>query len=209
MRALLVDDHALFCEGVRLLVQHRLPQFELAVVHELGTALQYLRDEPGCRLVLLDLGLPDSDGLQGLLRLREAEPDVTVVVLSSEERRDTVLAAIDHGAAGFIPKTADSAVFCDALATVLDGRVYLPAQALAERPAPPAGAAAQLGLTPRQLEVLRLVVQGRSNKLIQRELGLSESTVKTHLEQIFRRLEVGSRTQAVVAAAPLGLRPGN
>jgi len=134
---------------------------------------------------------------------------------AADGEADVVIAVYHEGAplgvdqGGTLEReTADSAVFSDALATVLDGRVYLPAQALAERPAPPAGAAAQLGLTPRQLEVLRLVVQGRSNKLIQRELGLSESTVKTHLEQIFRRLEVGSRTQAVVAAARLGLRLG-
>ncbi len=208
MHALLVDDHALFCEGVRLLVQYRLPSLTLEVAHDLAGALHRLHERPDIRLVLLDLGLPDADGLQGLARLREALPEVTVIVLSADERRETVLAAIDHGAAGYIPKTADSAVFCDALATVLDGRVHLPEQALSVRPAPDATAASRLGLTPRQIEVLRLLVQGRSNKLIQRELGLSESTVKTHLEQIFRRLEVSSRTQAVVAAARLGLRLG-
>ena len=208
-KALLVDDHALFRDGVALLVAQRFPELQLATAGDVAGALAALRDAPDCRLVLLDLGLPDSSGMAGLQRLREAAPTVAIVVLSADDRPETVLGAIDRGAAGFISKSADSAAFSAALRCVLDGRVHLPAQALRQAcAAAPRGPAADedLGLSPRQLEVLRLLVEGRSNKLIMRELSLSESTVKTHLQAIFRRLDVGSRTQAVVAAARLGLR---
>lgn len=151
------------------------------------------------------------------MRLREHAPQVTIVVLSADESPETVLAAIDAGAAGFIPKTARSGVMQQALRTVLAGGVYLPpamllapraeAAAVALDPAPP-DADAVTGLTPRQTEVLRLLIEGKPNKLICRELELSESTVKTHLASIFRRLGASSRTQAVVAAARLGLQLG-
>lgn len=208
-KALLVDDHALFREGVALLVEHRVPELQLTTAGDIAGALAALDADRDCSLVLLDLGLPDSSGMAGLERLREAAPAVAIVVLSADDRPETVLGAIDRGAAGFIPKSADSAAFTAALRNVLDGRVHLPPQALLQAAAPDAGpidAGEDLGLSPRQLDVLRLLVEGRSNKLIMRELALSESTVKTHLQAIFRRLDVNSRTQAVVAAARLGLR---
>ena len=157
-------------------------------------------------VVLLDLGLPDSSGMAGLERVRAAAPTRPVVVISADERAQTVHDALDRGAAGFIPKTADSQAFCAALRRVLDGRVALPPQLAPPLAAPDADA--QPGLSPRQCEVLRLLIEGRSNKDIQRELALSESTVKTHLQAVFRRLDVNTRTQAVVAAARLGLRFG-
>lgn len=202
MLALLIDDHALFRESVALLVAHRLSELELLLAADIGAGLQVLAQRPECALVLLDLGLPDSRGMAGLERVRAAAPTRPVIVISADERAQTVHDALDRGAAGFIPKTADSGVFCEALRRVLDGRVALPAQL-----APPLAlrdADAQHGLSPRQCEVLRLLIEGRSNKDIQRELALSESTVKTHLQAVFRKLDVNSRTQAVVAAARLG-----
>jgi DNA-binding NarL/FixJ family response regulator len=207
-KALLVDDHALFRDGVDLLVEQRIPQLQLSTAGDIAGALDALEADPDCSLMLLDLGLPDASGMAGLERLREAAPAVPIVVLSADDRPETVLAAIDRGAAGFIPKRADSAAFTDALRSVLEGRVQLPPQAWLAAAAPPPGDSddGDLGLSPRQLDVLRLLVEGRSNKLIMRELELSESTVKTHVQAIFRRLNVNSRTQAVVAAARLGLR---
>ena len=206
MLALLIDDHALFRESVALLVAHRLRELELLLAADIGAGLQVLAQRPECALVLLDLGLPDSSGMAGLQRVRAAAPTRPVVVISADERAQTVHDALDRGAAGFIPKTADSQAFCAALRRVLDGRVALPPQLAPPLAAPDADA--QPGLSPRQCEVLRLLIEGRSNKDIQRELALSESTVKTHLQAVFRRLDVNTRTQAVVAAARLGLRFG-
>ena len=218
MKTLLVDDHTLFREGLAMLISHGFPDVRLHQAGDIAEALGLLRSGGGFELVLLDLGLPDSAGMQGLQRLREQAPDVTVVVLSADETPETVLSAIDAGAAGFVPKTAKAGVMQAALRVVLAGGVYLPPSVLGHartEPAPAAKAEAPGaddpeatgpgGLSPRQADVLRLLVAGKPNKLICRELDLAESTVKTHLAAIFRKLEVTSRTQAVVAAARLGL----
>lgn len=206
MNALLIDDHALFREGVGLLVAQRLPELQLRLAGNIAEAVQHLSQQPDCSLILLDLGLPDSAGLSGLHRVREAAPQLPVVVMSADDRPETILGAIEQGAAGFIPKTANAQAFTDALRCVLDGRVALPPQATQAWALAETNDDQALGLSPRQLDVLRLLIEGRSNKLIQRELDLSESTVKTHLQAIFRRLGVSTRTQAVIAAARLGLR---
>jgi DNA-binding NarL/FixJ family response regulator len=220
MNTLLVDDHALFREGLAMLIEHRFPAMRLQQAGTLAEALDAVTRGDGVKLVLLDLSLPDSHGTAGLARLRDAAPEATVVVLSADDSPATVLAAIDGGAAGFIPKTASAAALQAALQVVMAGGVSLPAgvlQAVHVSSSTPSGfdladgsadidGDALTGLSPRQLDVLRLLIEGRPNKLICRELDLSESTVKTHLAAIFRKLDVNSRTQAVVAAAHLGLR---
>ncbi|HEY4065456.1 MAG TPA: response regulator transcription factor [Burkholderiaceae bacterium] len=224
MKTLLVDDHTLFREGLALLITQGFPQLQLLQAGDIAQAMRQLEAHPDIELLLLDLALPDSAGTSGLIHLHGHAPQVTIVVLSADETPETVLAAIDAGAAGFIPKTARSGVMQQALQTVLAGGVYLPPAVLLDgglaihderdadvsaafiAPAPDADAVT--GLTPRQCDVLRLLIEGKPNKLICRELELSESTVKTHLGSIFRRLGASSRTQAVVAAARLGLRLG-
>ncbi len=208
MKTLLIDDHPLFREGLALLMASAFSQLDIRQAGSIGQALERLRAEPDIHLALLDLGLPDSAGTQSLRRLREAAPEVTVVVLSADETPETVLGAIDEGAAGFIPKTSAPGAMRAALDTVFAGGVYLPPGVLGLRTDTPS-TEATLGLSPRQLDVLRLLIDGKANKVICRELELSESTVKTHLAAIFRRLDVNSRTQAVVAAARLGLRLGS
>lgn len=205
MKALVVDDHALFREGMALLAEHRFPDLQLLQAGSLRAAIDLLGAHDDCRLVLLDLGLPDCDGVDGLGALRRAVPQAVTVVMSADERPETIFAAIDAGAAGYIPKTADGKAFEQALQAVLDGRVHLPPQ-VTGMARPPAAAPTSLELSPRQLDVLRLLIEGRSNKQIMRELELSESTVKTHLQAIFRRLGTSNRTQAVVTAARMGLR---
>ena len=208
MKALLIDDHALFRDALGLLISHRFPSMDLVACGRLADALERVAQDPAIRLALLDLGLPDSQGLASLAQLREAAPDLTVVVLSGDDRPETILDVIEAGAAGFIPKTAQASVLAEALRVVIDGGVWLPEGALAGADAARAPVAPNplADLSPRQVDVLRLLIRGQSNKLICRELGLSESTVKTHLAAIFRRLGVHNRTQAVLAAARLGLR---
>lgn len=204
MKCLLVDDHALIRDALVLLIALDHPRVDLRHAASLAQACALLAAEPDIRLVLLDLALPDSQGLATLQRLRAAAPTVRVVVISADERPETVLSVLDAGAAGFIPKTTESNLMRSALATVITGGVHVP---LANSPAAAEPMEAdRLGLTPRQVDVLRMLVDGRSNKSIARALDLSPSTVKTHLEAIFHRLQVSSRTQAVVAAARLGLR---
>ena len=203
MKALLVDDHALFREGLALLMRHAFDGIECLQAASIAEALALGAQHPDLALILLDLGLPDTAGLMGLQRLRQALPGPALIVLSADDAAQTVLDSIDAGAQGFIPKTAQPGLMREALAHVLAGGIYLPAP-LGAKPTLTDDDAA-LGLSDRQLDVLRLLIQGRSNKLIGRELDLSESTVKTHLAAVFRKLGVNSRTQAVVKAASLGL----
>ena len=213
MKILLVDDHPLFLDGLALLFAQEFRQAEVLQAHSLAAALSTLQADATVGWVLLDLGLPDSDGMQALQRVRETSPEATCVVMSADERPATILAAIDLGAAGFLPKTTRQGELLRALRLMMGGGVYLPASVLAMQPnavpddAPETAESVDaLGLSPRQGDVLRLLIEGKPNKAICRDLGLSESTVKTHLAAIFRKLGANSRTQAVVAAARLGLR---
>lgn len=201
MRILLVDDHRLLADALGSLIEARFPDWTVVQAASLAEALPQLDTAPD--LVLLDLGLPDASGVQAVQAVRAHAPQVRIVVLSADDRPDTVRATIELGASGFVPKRADSRELVQALATMLEGRVTLPPTLLASWPR--ATGEPSVELTPRQLDVLRLLVDGQSNKLICRSLGLSESSVKTHLEAVYRRLGVGNRTQAVVAAARLGL----
>lgn len=204
MRVLLIDDHALFSDALMLLIASRFPQLQLLQAGSLAEGLRQLQQHADVGLVLLDLGLPDAQGLQALLALRQQAPQLRLVVLSADDRHETVIGAIEAGACGFVHKSARAEVMSQALQVTLDGGVWLPSSG--SMPAPTALRDHELGLSPRQLEVLRLLIEGLPNKLICRKLELSESTIKTHLAAIFRRLEVSNRTQAVMAAARLGLR---
>jgi DNA-binding NarL/FixJ family response regulator len=201
-KTLLVEDHAVVRESLLLLLDQRLPGYRWRDAATLAAALRLLRNEPDIKLLLLDLDLPDSRGLDTLKQVRAATPQVAVVVLSAHDDRDSVLAAIDHGAAGFLSKTVDAAQLVDGVRRVLEGGVVLPA-VLGRCPAAP-GAVPEF--SERQRDVLRLLIDGQSNKLIARALGLTDATVKTHLQLIYRKLQVESRTQAVLAAARWRLR---
>jgi DNA-binding NarL/FixJ family response regulator len=224
MKLLLVDDHVLFREGVALLLR---PLVGTAAILESGNcdeAFAVLRDHADVDLVLMDLGLPGMSGLDGIALMRERHPDIPVVALSSSDDRETVLRALDAGAMGFIPKSSSSGVLAGALKLIMSKGIYLPPAAfLAERsaptlrpepalaaapPAPTRKAPADFGMTPRQADVLYLILQGKSAKLICRELGLSASTVKSHTSAVLRALNVTTRTQAVIAAGKLGLTFG-
>ncbi|EHR69003.1 response regulator containing a CheY-like receiver domain and an HTH DNA-binding domain [Burkholderiales bacterium JOSHI_001] len=216
MSVLLVDDHPLFCDALAMLCERHWPGMRVRSCGTLAQALVAVHAaQPS--LLLLDLGLPDAQGLDALRQLRLASPDTPLVVLSADERTQTVTAAIEAGAAGFIAKTANATQMCGSLQTVLDGGVCVPAGCLGDVHAAAAQrhAGADAGgwphaqdheLSARQVDVLRLLVQGKPNKAISRELALSESTVKTHVAAVFRKLGVSNRTQAVLAAARLGLR---
>jgi DNA-binding NarL/FixJ family response regulator len=204
MRALLVDDHVLFSQGLRFLLQELDEHLVCFMAHSVAAALA----APGpFDLVLLDHGLPDNQGTEGLTRVRAAHEGATVVILSGDTREGLVKELVDHGAAGFIPKSADTPTLLKALETMLAGGVYLPPDSLVGRGAGGDLPEAVAALSPRKMECLLKLVQGKSNKTIAREMDVAESTVKTHLAVAFKALGVNSRSEAVFQAAKLGLLP--
>ena len=214
MKFLVVDDHALIREALRgVLVELQRD----SVVLEAGTcgeAMDLIHQHADLSLMLLDLKLPDRDGFDVMAELREHHPALSVVMLSAFNDRDNVIKALDGGALGFIPKTGSRDVLVSALRLILAGGVYIPPDILnrepaaAAEPGQPAAARrpspAELGLTGRQVDVLALMMQGKSNKLICRALDLAEPTVKNHVSAILKALDVTNRTEAVLAVAALG-----
>jgi len=208
MKILVIDDHPLIQEALQHVLKALDPALELIQAHDASDAHAALSREPDTDLIVLDLTLPGSDGFDLLAELRREWPAMPVLVLSATHDRETVERALDHGAMGFIPKTANTRVLLDALRLVLSGGVYVPNEspgvAAALRPRP-ALKPEQLGLTVRQSDVLKLLVEGKPNKLICRDLRLSEGTVKVHVSAILKRLNVRSRAQAVATLARRGI----
>jgi DNA-binding NarL/FixJ family response regulator len=216
MKLLLVDPQALYREGLALLITRSFPELELLQAGDIAETLAQLERHPDLNLMLLDLELPEVEGAHPLRQIRSRAPGVTVIVLSGDTPPEILLEAIQADAAGFIPKAAPAGFMQKTLRRIIDGGACRPPTPPASPPRAETGEAEAVPettgslaeLTPRQRDVLRLLIEGKTNKLICRELELSESTVKTHLASIFRRLGATSRTQAVVAAARMGLRLG-
>ncbi|WP_136248222.1 response regulator [Halomonas borealis] len=210
---MVADDHPLFREAIGAAIRAGLPSCRLLEAGSLDEALHGIAtEEQEIDLLLLDLGLPDAAGLAGLERLREACPALPVVVVSAERERRLILESIALGAVGYIPKSTPRRALLTALRQVLGGQVYLPPDIM-RRPAPPDPGDAPLAgvaspdaaspldaLTDKQLEVLARLVRGDANKVIARQLDIAETTVKTHVSAILRKLDVGSRVQAILAA---------
>jgi DNA-binding NarL/FixJ family response regulator len=202
VKILLVDDHPLFRGGLKYLLRGLDISVEMDEAGDCAGALARL-GAGAYDLVLLDLKLPGVNGLDGLDSVREAAPGTPVIVLSGEEGPQVVHATIERGAMGFIPKSSTPEVMIEAMRLVLARGIYLPPAAL---DAVPESSAGLPGLTPRQMDVMRCLIRGKPNKVIARELDVSEATVKAHLTAVFEALGAKNRTEAVYAAAKLGLR---
>ncbi len=213
MKILVVDDHPLIREALRQVLKQLDQDIELLEAPSAGETLAAAAQHDDLDLILLDLTLPGSDGFELLRELREQYPAVPVVVLSASDQPETVMRALDEGAMGFIPKTSNNAALIGALRLVLSRGVYLPPQVLRQHaathascsPAPPASCR-DIGLSERQAQALALLVQGKPNRLICRELNLAEETVKIHIAAILKALKAANRTQAVIAVSRLGLK---
>ena len=212
---LIADDHPLFRAALRQAAEQSLPDCCVREAADLASMLASLREEPDTDLVLLDLHMPGSQGLSGLAALRGQHPGVAVLVVSAHDEPRIVRRVLDHGAAGFIPKSASPGEIGAAIRCVLDCGRWLPpnlAEAVAALPADPADTdlACRLArLTEQQSRVLALLAEGLLNKQIADRLSIQERTVKAHVTAIFEKLGVRNRTQASMALRSLELgEPG-
>lgn len=207
-KILIADDHALIREGIRGQLR-ALGDDNVAIeARDWVEAFAAAASHPDLDLALVDLRMPGSEGLAALAELLRANPGLPVLVLSASEVTQNMRDALRIGAMGYVSKSEPAAIMLGAIRLVLDGGMYVP-PSLAEldlgghdasSPCDPAPV-----LTTRQLEVLRLIVEGKSNKEIAQRLDLAHATVKVHLAAIFRALHVNNRTQAAIAAERLGL----
>lgn len=218
MRILIADDHHLIIEGMKMKLAELGDNIEFEVATSVNALQEILASGATPDLALIDLAMPGANGRQHLQAVLQQLPDARVVVVSGSQDPVLMKEMFELGVAGFIPKAYSPDVMLSAVRLVLSGGVYVPPMMLqpdATATLPGAADTDQLAtaafearlrnlLTERQLDVLRLLARGKPNKLIARDLGISEGTVKIHLAAIFRALNVRNRVEAVVAAQKLG-----
>ena len=224
MRVLVIDDHPLILTALQNVIEGMAGVVAVVGVAGARAAREALGADDSFDLVLLDLRLGDADGFDVLVELRNGWPAIPVVVVSASDRSADVIRAIDLGAMGFVPKQASNETLTEALRVVMSGGIYVPPMTLggSDGPADAARGGVREGhawppgmdalkpatlanfkLTPRQADVLGLLLRGQSNKLIARELDVSVETVKDHVAAVLRALNVNSRTQAVLAVSQM------
>lgn len=200
---LIVDDHPLFREALRLAIETSYPDAKIQEASSIPAAKDAMTGH-SFDLVLLDLSMPGTLGFDGLLEIRSQSPKQPIVIVSGLEDPRIIHEAMTYGAAGFISKSVRKPELAEAIHDVMHGLVYLPRgyeppRAEARGDQKPADLATRLGtLTPQQLRVLLMLRQGMLNKQIAFELDVAETTVKAHVSEILRKLNVASRTQAVI-----------
>ena len=201
-RVLIADDHPLVRDGLRTVISVAFDQCELFEASSIEEAMGVIQREGDFDLVLLDLNMPGTTGFSGLQSIREHFPSVPVVIVSAAQERGLVRNALAHGAAGFIPKSLKRSAIVDALKSILAGELYTPDDFDEGDDAIDAAEADILQridtLTPQQRVVLGCIVSGKLNKQIAYELDVSMTTVKAHVSAILAKLNVYSRTQAVI-----------
>lgn len=205
-RVLICDDHPVIRDAITVCLQAIAPGCEVGLAATARQAIDRLAEPGWWDLVVLDLGLPDARGIDALIQVRAKAPDTKVAVLSATDDRETVDRALRAGAAAFVPKSSDRETLFDSLQQLL-GIVPQPASAGSTglRTRHDEDTLQRLaGLSPRQMQVLRLMVRGLPNKEICRELGLSENTVKIHIGAVLRGLQARNRTEAVALATRVG-----
>ena len=214
LRILLADDHAMVRDGLKNYIQVVEPNTQIIEAETFAEAASILTTDDGIDLVILDLNMPGMNRLEGLDRLHATYPETPVVILSGSIDRADIMGALDHGAAGYFPKTMGGRSLTNALRLVLSGERYVPSVLLTPECSGPANAVLRgpssenqnaPGLSEREATVLSLMARGKANKEIARDLELQEATIKTHVTSVFRKLNVSNRTEAAREAYKFGL----
>ncbi|GAA4103803.1 response regulator transcription factor [Zhongshania borealis] len=212
LRFIIADDHPLFRTALKATLAQHYAQCDVIEVESIAELQTVLSTDTNSDLILLDLHMPDAQGFSGLIHLQAHYAEIPVLVISGSETPEVMCRAIDHGAAGFLPKSSQAKVISGAIDAVLNGARWLP-----ERIQYQAGqdsneqkmATVIASLTPQQFRVATLLVQGLLNKQIAYNLNVTEATIKAHVTEIFRKLNVHSRTQAALAFGQLDVSPPN
>lgn len=208
MKILIADDHALFRDGLAMRLEEIDPDIVLQQAATFSQALKILDKETDTDMVIVDLDMPDMKWEEGVEEIRKKSPNINLVVISASEDIRNIRKVLSNGIKGYIPKRSDPKIMHNALKLILEGGTYIP-PALIENGAENGGLNGRRNngktLTNRQSQVLDLIAEGKSNKQIAYEMGVSEATVKLHINALLRSLKVNNRTQAVVTAQKMGL----
>lgn len=199
---MVVDDHPLFCDALELTLNSLAEYSTVRTADCLEAALKLLENAPKPDLILLDLNLPDVSGLDGLMRLKRQTPKSQIIVVSSMTDNSIITGAIAAGASGFVPKHSHRSVFREAIDLIKTGAVFTPKGFVVDSENEKTDEAylRLASLTNQQSRILELICEGKLNKQIAFDLSIAETTVKAHVTAIMRKLEVQSRTQAVLVA---------
>jgi DNA-binding NarL/FixJ family response regulator len=205
-RFLIIDDHPLFREALQSAVMMAFSNVETVEARSISEAVSSLNVNAEFDLALLDLNMPGIQGFEGLRQLRTLFPRLPVVVVSGHEEARIITEALSYGVAGFIPKSFKKSELAGAIQEVINGSVFVP-PGYELQPGPDSNKSAVLSrlatLTPQQLRVLQMIKQGMLNKQIAYELKVGETTIKAHVSEILRKLNVFSRTQAVIEVSKI------
>jgi DNA-binding NarL/FixJ family response regulator len=211
MRIVIADDHSLFRDGMRHVLSALSSDVSVMEAGTFAEVLALIEDANNLDLIILDLSMPGMNGAESIAQVKGLTKGAPIVVISASEDRDDVMGALDAGATGYIPKSVRGQVMLSALQLVMVGGTYVPTLVLEDHgngtPRGNAAACANLRaiLTERQIDVLRLLAEGRPNKEIARHLHLAEGTVRVHVNAVLKALSARNRTEAALAARNAGL----
>ena len=207
MKILIADDHALFRDGLAMRLEQIAPDAAISQAAGYSQVLKNLKENPAIDLLIMDVEMQDMPWLEALKQIRETSPHTKIIVISASEDNRTIRTILSTGVNGYIPKRSEVKVFNNAVKLVIDGGTYVPPNLIDNTPINNLSGrnSGIKTLTSRQFQVLDLIAQGKSNKQIAYDMGVSESTVKLHINALLRSLHVNNRTQAVVTAQKIGL----
>ena len=204
---IVADDHPLFRDAMKQAIEALMPNCQFLLAGDLEELRLRLREIESADLVLLDLAMPGTSGFSGLLSVRSEFQDTPVIVVSATEDPVTIRKCVELGASGFIPKSSGAEYIAEGIRAVQAGEVWTPPNVDLDADMDPESSDLVTkiqSLTPQQTRVLSMLAEGLLNKQIAYELGVSEATVKAHVSAILLKLDVDSRTQAVIAMNRIG-----
>ena len=207
MKILIADDHALFRDGLALRLEQIAPEAAIFQASGYSQVIKILKSDNNFDVLIMDVEMQDLPWLESLKQIREIAPHTKIIVVSASEDSRTIRTILTTGVKGYIPKRSEIKVFNNAFKLISDGGTYVPPNLIDNTPLNNISGrnTGIKTLTTRQSQVLDLIAQGKSNKQIAYDMGVSESTVKLHINALLRSLHVNNRTQAVITAQKIGL----